>query len=194
MEDEFNKELSSHINELKANALRLCKNDADAQDLLQDTMQKALRYRDKFEMGTNMRAWLYTIMRNHFINTYRSKKRFYEIVESNKYLLAQENTKSTADEDVAGKSELEYLVNSLRDIVSEDFFETLILVDYHSKSYKEAAKILGVPVGTIMSRLNRGRKQSQEYLLEHYDRGMLLEAVTRDAVEKVSSKLQIDAA
>jgi RNA polymerase sigma-70 factor (ECF subfamily) len=87
---EFEKEMTSYSKELFANALKFCKNEQDAADLLQDTYIKALKYKHNFEPGTNMRAWLYTIMRNTFINGYRRKKRFYEFLEEEKQFLEEE--------------------------------------------------------------------------------------------------------
>lgn len=194
MEDEFNKELASYMSELKSNAIRLCRNEADAQDLLQDTMQKALRYRDKFEMGTNMRAWLYTIMRNHFINTYRKNKRFNEIVEKQELLVGQENAEGKADTRAASLSEYEYLVGELQGQMGEEFLEVLILVDVFDKRYKEASEILGVPIGTIMSRLYRARKKSRKFLLSNYDPDLLSSAVPKaalqDAIEEVNDSIE----
>lgn len=187
MREEFNKEFSNYWRELKINANRLCNNETDAQDLLQETMMKAWRYRDKFEMGTNMRAWLYTIMRNQFINSYRRNIRFHEIIKEKGSFLAQKNPEPSASVRVASLSEYEFLASKLRKHLGDDFFEVLILVDVHDQRYDEAAEELNIPIGTVMSRLYRARKKSRAFLLKNYDRTLLLEAVPAEVVEEAEA-------
>lgn len=190
MENEFWEELVTHLDGMKANAMRLCKNEADAADLLQNTLCKVLKRSDKFEMGTNMKAWLYTVMRNQFINEYRRNKRLAEILAENNRLMEQKNSKSQAEFQAVGQDEYEHLLALLKENLNEDYFEVLILVDVFDKAYREAAEILDTPIGTIMSRLHRARKICRQLLLEEYDRDMLREALQDRTIEKYEKALE----
>ena len=182
---EFEKEMTSYSKELFANALKFCKNEQDAADLLQDTYIKALKYKHNFEPGTNMRAWLYTIMRNTFINGYRRKKRFYEFLEEEKQFLEEEKEGlGNVSDDVLGRCEFQRLIDDLESYLEDYFFSVLVLVDVKNKSYKEAAALLEIPIGTIMSRLYRARKYSREYLLENYDVDLINEFVSKETIEE----------
>jgi len=182
---EFEKEMTSYSKELFANALKFCKNEQDAADLLQDTYIKALKYKHNFEPGTNMRAWLYTIMRNTFINGYRRKKRFYEFLEEEKQFLEEEKEGlGNVSDDVLGRCEFQRLIDDLESYLEDCFFSVLVLVDVKNKSYKEAAALLEIPIGTIMSRLYRARKYSREYLLENYDVDLINEFVSKETIEE----------
>lgn len=155
-------------------AYRLTRNAADAEDLVQETYFKAYKHYDKFEAGTNLKAWLFRIMKNTFINGYRKKQNqppqsaFSEIegsfenqVDANAGLRIknpeEEFLDNVLDEDV------QQAIDALR----EDYRMVLILVDLEGFSYKEAASILEVPVGTVMSRLYRGRKLLEKGMLRY---------------------------
>ena len=156
---------------LYAVALRLTRNTADAQDLTQNTVVKALRFHDKFAEGTYIKAWLLTILRNTFINEYRRKARRPQFVEL---------TGTEAASDVSPDPAVRYnpprnaptgLLELLDDRVKaaveslpKDFRQAVIMADLEDMSYKEIAEAMGCPLGTVMSRLYRGRKLLREQL------------------------------
>lgn len=158
-------------------ALRLTRNVPEAQDLAQTTVVKALRFHSRFQKGTYIKAWLLTILRNTFINEYRRKVRLPNFVE----LTGSElESKGPTDPEVAyeplGHSS-EDLFELLDDPVKlaieelpEDFRNAVIMADIEDKSYKEIAEIMGCPLGTVMSRLYRGRKLLRKQL-SSYARG-----------------------
>ncbi len=168
---EFEKLVLEHMDMLYAVALRHTRNTADAYDLTQNTVLKALRFHDKFEKGTYIKAWLLTILRNTFINEYRRKARRPTFVEL---------TGAEPAEDTSLDPELNYepgertpseLLELLDDEVKlaveslpEDFRQAVIMADLEDMSYKEIADKMDCPLGTVMSRLYRGRKLLRERL------------------------------
>lgn len=169
---EFEREALPHTDLLYNYALRMTNNTADADDLLQETFLKAYRFWDKYETGTNIRAWLFRIMKNSYINRYRKEIKtpttvdydevedFYTSVkdrasESNDL---QENLyRNLLDDDVAAAvSEL-----------PEDFRTVVLLCDIEGLSYEEIAEFVDIPLGTVRSRLHRGRKLLREKLLRY---------------------------
>ena len=170
---EFEKEALPHMDALYRTALRMTKNDNDAQDLVQEGMTKAYRNWDKFEPGSNCRAWLFRIMTNIFINEYRSKSRapvsvnVDEIDDDFLYgqlaALAPEQNPEQAlfakifDDDI--KSAIEELPEDFRIVVMLSFLEGF--------SYQEIADILDLQLGTVKSRLHRGRKLLQNRLYDY---------------------------
>jgi RNA polymerase sigma-70 factor (ECF subfamily) len=170
-----------HLNELYAKALQYTKNEKDAEDLVQETFVKAYDNWDRFEQGTNCRAWLFTILRNTFINRYRRKKREREILHSDDTssvehnFFNRENTGyyDSPERDAIDKSFSKDLRDSLEEL-PEEFRQVVILADLNDFSYKEIAHILDCPVGTVMSRLFRGRKLMRQQLVDAaYDRGII---------------------
>src|SRR5467141_861723 len=149
-----------HLDALYSAGLRLTKNERDAEDLVQDTFLRAFRFFDKFERGTNMKAWLFKILTNTFINKYRRRVKERTVVEGasreagNERFVTREPTESSADPE-------QYFFDKL----PIDFRLVVILADLQEFSYKEIAEILDCPVGTVMSRLYRGRKLLQKNLL-----------------------------
>lgn len=163
--EEFEKMVLEHLNMLYAVALRLTRNTMDAQDLTQNAVVKALRFHDKFQDGTYIKAWLLTILRNTFINEYRSKARRLDSAE----LTGTEAAPAPSPESASvGKDPLETKADLLEllddevkaalDSLPEDFRVAVIMADLEEKSYKEIADSIGCPIGTVMSRLFRGRK------------------------------------
>lgn len=153
---------------------RLTRNAEDAEDLVQETYFKAYKHYDKFQEGTNLKAWLFRILRNTFINGYRKKQNqppqsaFSEIEESFESLVSQEpgrEIKNPEQEILSGviDEDVQEALNTLR----EDYRMVIHLVDLEGFSYKEAAEILEVPVGTVMSRLYRGRRRLERVLLDY---------------------------
>ena len=164
---DFERLLIEHMDIMYISALHLTKNHADARDLQQDAIVRALRFHDKFETGTYIKAWLQTIVRNTFINNYRKKARRPITVE---WTGNEESVKSPRDMDKdmvyypeALKSDhiLEYLTDDVRvavDSLPEGHRHTLIMADLQDMSYREIAEKLDCPVGTVMSRLHRSRR------------------------------------
>lgn len=168
---EFEKMVLEHLNMLYAVALRLTRNPTDAQDLTQNAIVKALRFHDRFKDGTYIKAWLLTILRNTFINEYRSKARRLDSVELTGGEAAPPVSPETSNigEDTAeAKTDLlELLDDEVRaalDSLPDDFRLAVIMADLEDRSYKEIADVIGCPLGTVMSRLFRGRKLLRDRL------------------------------
>jgi RNA polymerase sigma-70 factor (ECF subfamily) len=162
-----------HLDGLYAAGLRLTRNPRDAEDLVQDTVLRAFRFFDKFERGTNIKAWLYKILTNTFINRYRRTTKERNIVEDERDSV-QDRLVSRDAADVAEDPERAFFDRLLSDDVLRaidsipvDFRLAVILADLQDFSYKEIADILDVPVGTVMSRLFRGRRLLQKQLAEY---------------------------
>lgn len=169
---EFEKEALPHMKILYNYALRMTSNGEDADDLLQDTYLRAFRFFHKFERGTNCKAWLFRIMKNCYINKYRKNKKEPSKVD---YEDVQNFYDSIRDE-VIDPNDLEHKVfsnlldddlmsalNSLQD----DYKTVVILCDLEGLSYEEIAEFLDVPIGTVRSRLHRGRKILQKKLTDY---------------------------
>lgn len=154
---------------LHAVALRLTRNAADAEDLTQNTLVKALRFHEKFREGTYIKAWLLTILRNTFINEYRKRTRTPMSVELTGAEAAEAPVLPPGPEDRLHNM-LELLDDEVRKAVEElpdDFRNAVIMADLEEKSYKEIAEFMGCPIGTVMSRLYRGRKILRERLADY---------------------------
>jgi RNA polymerase sigma-70 factor (ECF subfamily) len=156
-------------------ALRMTRNPADAEDLVQETYLKAYRAFNSFAEGTNLKAWLYRILTNTYINTYRAKKRRPEESDvddlENFYLYRRlgglegaQAGRSAEDEVLDHFTETE--VKEAIEALPEQFRMAVLLGDVEGFSYKEIAEILDVPIGTVMSRLHRGRRALQKRLYE----------------------------
>lgn len=170
-----------HLDELYATALRYTKNEKDAEDLVQETFLKAYTNWHRFEMGTNCRAWLFTILTNTFINKYRRKKKEREIlnaddlrpIEQNFFNRERSQFYDSPEREVLNKTFTSDVQQALEDL-PEEFRMVVVLADLNDFSYKEIAHILECPVGTVMSRLFRGRKMMRESLVElAYARGII---------------------
>lgn len=171
---EFEQLVLDHMDMLYAVALRLTRNPADAQDLTQNTVVKALRFHDKFKKGTYIKAWLLTILRNTFINDYRRKARRPTFVELSG---AEPSQDTSPDPDInyepperSGSELLELLDDKVKHAVEtlpQDFRQAVIMADLEDRSYKEIAEAMDCPLGTVMSRLYRGRKLLRESLYDY---------------------------
>src|SRR5687768_441600 len=171
---EFEELALSHLDPLYSAALRLTKNERDAEDLVQDTFLRAYRFFDKFERGTNIKAWLFKILTNTFINRYRRKVKERSVVEGSERDAVHERFISRDATDFAANPEQYFFDRLLSDDVLRaidalpiDFRLVVILADLQEFSYKEIAEILECPVGTVMSRLFRGRKLLQKTLRDY---------------------------
>src|SRR5476651_2047100 len=156
-------------------ALRMTRNPADAEDLVQETYLKAYRAFASFEQGTNLKAWLYRILTNTYINTYRAKKRRPEIadVEDVQDLYLYRHLSADQARGLGRSAEDEALdrftdsdVKAAIEALPESFRMAVLLADVEGFSYKEIAEITDVPIGTVMSRIHRGRKSLQKALLQ----------------------------
>jgi len=161
---------------LYAAALRMTRNPSDAEDLVQETYLRAYRGFGGFKEGTNLKAWLYRILTNTFINTYRAKKRRPDQVDLDDVedfyifrrlggLEAAEAERTAETEALAALPDDE--VKQALESIPEQFRMAVILADIEGFSYKEIAEILDVPIGTVMSRIHRGRRQLQKLLWDY---------------------------
>jgi RNA polymerase sigma-70 factor, ECF subfamily len=155
-------------------AYRMSRNSQDAEDLVQETYLKAYKYYDKFEEGTNLKAWLFKILKNTFINSYRKKQ---QIPPSADFADIEESFESIVRDEGAGRQLPDPEAELLEKVLDEDVQRSLeelppdyrmvvLLADLEDFSYKEIAEILEIPVGTVMSRLYRGRRLLEDALLK----------------------------
>ena len=177
-----------YMDQLYSAALRMTRNPSDAEDLVQETYLRAYRGFGGFKDGTNLKAWLYKILTNTFINTYRAKKRRPEETEFDDVedfaLYGRLRGLEAADASRTPETEVldampDEVVKEALESLPEQFRMAVLLADVEGFSYKEIADIMEVPIGTVMSRLHRGRKQLQQRLWEFArDRGLLPEPAT----------------
>lgn len=169
----FEKEALPHMDALYRTALRMTKNVGDAEDLVQEALVKAYRFWDKFETGSNCRAWLFKIMTNVFINEYRSKSRSPMSVNvddiDDSYLYGQLAANSDGDnpEKELFAKMLDDDVKKAIDELPDDFRIVVVLSFIEGFSYQEIAEIADLQLGTVKSRLHRGRKLLQKELLDY---------------------------
>ena len=170
--ERFTRDSAPLLDSLYGAALRMTRNPADAEDLLQETMLRAYRAFDRFEPGTNLKAWLFRILTNAYINTYRKRQREPLKVSSDElgdFDLYQQLKDHDSDFGQSAESQvLDGLLDSdiveALDELPEQFRLAVILSDLEGFSYAELAEIMDVPMGTVMSRLHRGRKALQKRL------------------------------
>ena len=169
--ERFERDVLPMLPSLYGAALRMTRNPADAEDLLQDTTLRAYRGFASFREGTNLKAWLYRILTNSFINTYRKKQREPKTVDGPEDLdewflfdrLGAQSVARSAEEDVL-ESIPDADVKEALETIPENFRMAVLLADVEGFSYKEIAEITEVPIGTVMSRLHRGRKALEKAL------------------------------
>ncbi|MBI2556916.1 MAG: sigma-70 family RNA polymerase sigma factor [Planctomycetes bacterium] len=183
---EFEDIAMEHIDSLYSMAIRLVFNKEEAEDLVQETYLKAYRFFDTFQKGTNIKAWLFKILRNTFINKYRKAVNlpgevFYEDVESVNSNLSYKQESDSGELTDTLESKYNELGNLMEDDVKRaidslpiEYKEAILLSDVEELSYNDIAEITNVPIGTVKSRLNRGRKLLQKSLWEYAkDRGFI---------------------
>ena len=160
--DAFGAEVLRYLESLYATALRLTRNRADAEDLVQDTLVKAFRFSDKFEPGTNLRAWLSTILHNTWRNRVRDAGREAVEVDSTRLeeaeAVADGSSTSETPEQLLLRNTLDGDLRAALDDLPAVFRQAVWMRDVEEFSYAEIAKMLDVPIGTVMSRISRGRR------------------------------------
>jgi RNA polymerase sigma-70 factor (ECF subfamily) len=185
---QFSDQAMEYMPALYTAALRMTRNPADAEDLVQETFLKAYRAFGSFQEGTNLKAWLYRILTNTFINSYRAAKRRPEKADvediEDLYLykrlgdLTAPNAGRSAEDELLGRITDDEVKRALESL-PEAFRIAVLLADVEGFSYKEIADITAVPIGTVMSRIHRGRRALQKALLDYAEARGLVTADTR---------------
>lgn len=177
----FEDEVLPVVGTMYGAALRLTRNPSDAEDLLQETYVRAFGAFDQFESGTNLKAWLYRILTNLYISAYRKRQREPKVLSADggeEFSLYDRLVDSGATPEAAVLDAIpDDEVKRALEFLPEQFRMAVLLADVEGFSYKEIAEIMGVSIGTVMSRLHRGRKALQKTLWEYArERGLVSEA------------------
>ncbi len=170
----FERDALPYLDQLYGAALRMARNAADAEDVVQEAYAKAFASFHQFKPGTNLKAWLYRILTNTYINSYRKKQRqpqegFGEDIEDWQLAAAEKHTSTglrSAEMDALDRMPDSVVTDAMGQL-APDFRMAVYLADVEGFSYKEIAEIMGTPIGTVMSRLNRGRTQLRKLLADH---------------------------
>jgi RNA polymerase sigma-70 factor (ECF subfamily) len=187
-QEQFTTDAMQYAPQLFSTALRMTRSRSDAEDLVQETYIKGWRSFHTFQEGTNLRAWLFRIMTNTYINKYNAQKRKGAEVELDdvEELFLYKRLGSIDQSQLSSSAEDQMLelftddeVKSALEELPEDFRIPVLLSDVDGFSYKEISEMLEIPIGTVMSRLHRGRKAMQKMLYEYArERGLIVEPLT----------------
>jgi len=164
---EFEEIAFSYMDSLYNVALRMTRDGSDAEDLVQDAYLRAYRFFDKFEKGTNFKAWLFKILKNVYINKYRKKSKTPQMVDVSTIESSSDLGVSETPENAIFDQLLDDDITTAMDSLPEEFNLAIVLSDLEGFSYKEIAEILDIPIGTVMSRLHRGRKILRDSLYDY---------------------------
>ena len=159
---DFESEVLPYREALLGHALRLTKSQRDAEDLLQDTLMRAYRHFDKFEPGTNCKAWLFKVMTNEYINQYRHNQHERQCVDRDEPVSENiaDNRETTFNDNMYVEKSEDFgdEVSHAIHLVPDDFRTIVVMADIQDQSYREISEQLDIPIGTVMSRLFRGRQ------------------------------------
>lgn len=169
---DFEEEIIPHLDAMYNFALRLTSDPSDAEDLVQDTIVKAYRFFSSYEKGTNAKAWLFRILKNSYINNYRKKSKQpnqvdYDEVSTFYETIRAERTDTSDLEDKMFRDLIDDDISNALEELPEDFRTVVLLCDVEGFTYEEIANMLDVPIGTIRSRLHRGRNLLKAQLMEY---------------------------
>jgi len=189
----FEREALPHLSALYNTAVHLMHNQADAQDLVQETMLRAYRFFHQYRQGTNCKAWLFRILRNTFINEYRRKSRRplevdvdrVEALQEVPETLFQRSELKTPEEELFHNLYDDEITRALESI-PESFREVLLLSDIEGLAYQEIANILDVPIGTVRSRLSRARSEMRRSLTNYAVQQGVIRRNDRDRLSQES--------
>lgn len=171
-QEDFQEEIIPHLDAMYNFALRLTSDPNDAEDLVQDTIVKAYRFFSSYEKGTNAKAWLFRILKNSYINNYRKKSKQpsqvdYDEVSSFYETIRADRTDTSDLEDRMFRELIDDDISNALEELPEDFRTVVLLCDVEGFTYEEIANMLDVPIGTIRSRLHRGRNLLKAQLIDY---------------------------
>lgn len=174
-QQDFNEEIIPHLDALYNFGLRLTADPNDAEDLVQDTIVKAYRFFSSYEKGTNAKAWLFRILKNSYINNYRRKSKKpqevdYDEVATFYETIRAERTETSDLEDKMFRDLIDDDLSRALNSIPEDFRTVVLLCDVEDFTYEEIANMLDVPIGTIRSRLHRGRNLLKAQLMDYAEK------------------------
>lgn len=174
-QEDFEEEIVPHLDAMYNFALRLTSDPSDAEDLVQDTIVKAFRFFSSYEKGTNAKAWLFRILKNSYINNYRKQSKQpnqvdYDEVSSFYETIRADRTDTSDLEDKMFRELVDDDISQALDELPEDFRTVVLLCDVEGFTYEEIANMLDVPIGTIRSRLHRGRNLLKAQLKEYAEK------------------------
>ncbi|MDX1586816.1 sigma-70 family RNA polymerase sigma factor [Balneolaceae bacterium YR4-1] len=174
-QEDFEEEIIPHLDAMYNFALRLTSDPNDAEDLVQDTIVKAFRFFSSYEKGTNAKAWLFRILKNSYINNYRKKSKQpnqvdYDEVSSFYETIRADRTDTSDLEDRMFRELIDDDISNALEELPEDFRTVVLLCDVEGFTYEEIANMLDVPIGTIRSRLHRGRNLLKAELMDYAEK------------------------